>query len=481
MLASYGGRELVGDEELQSIAAFAARLCDAPMAMVTVVEEEHQRFLARIGLASDTTPRSTSFCAHAMLGSDPMVVPDAREDERFAHNPLVTGEPHIRFYAGQPLISAEGAPLGALCVIDQQTRSAGLTELQREGLAVLAQAVMRRLAQRRLGRHVNATLQRSERQLQRMIDSVPGIAWRADDQGNFTYVNARWSEVTGLEPPRVTQDWRAAIHPEDWDSTLAKFVAAIENVALFEDEWRLKQADGSYIWVQSRAVPVVQEGDDVSWFGTVIDIDKSHRLSEARDLIARELSHRIKNIFAVVSGLISIRARGNEQVAEFASDITDTIRALGMAHEYVRPLGGLQGATLSDLLQDLLAPYATGAGDRFQITGPGLSFGQRAATPLALIFHELATNSAKYGALSCPDGEVLVTVSDCADREDAVSIMWQERAAICGAAPGGNQEGFGSRLLRLAVEGQLGGSFERSFGDEGIDVRIVLDRSKLLD
>ena len=481
MLASYGGQELVGDPELEAIARFAAKLCEAPTALVTVVEAEHQRFLARTGLDAETTPRSTSFCAHAMLQSEAMVVPDAREDERFTDNPLVTGEMGLRFYAGQPLISEEGAPLGALCIIDTKPRPEGLSDLQREGLAVLAQSVMRRLAQRRLGKHVNRTLEKNERELRRMIDSVPGIAWRADDQGNFTYVNARFEELTGLEAPRRTEDWQAAIHPDDWDATLAKFEKAIETGTLFEDEWRLKMEDGSYRWIQSLAVPVIDEGETVSWFGTVIDVDKAHKLSESRDLLARELSHRIKNIFAVVSGLISIRARGREDVAEFAQDLAATIRALGTAHDFVRPLGGRQGETLSGLLTDLLAPYENGAGDRFVITGPGVKIGQRAATPLALIFHELATNSAKYGALACAEGRVIVTVEDEGSTEDTISVRWEERAVPCGFAPSDPSEGFGSRLLRLAIEGQLGGSFERSFTDDGIDVRIIFPRKSILD
>ncbi|WP_156494507.1 GAF domain-containing protein, partial [Erythrobacter sp. HI0019] len=99
VLAAHGTKGMVDDPELQELVDLVAKLCDVPMAMVTVVEEGRQLFLTRTGIDARETPRPTSFCAHAMLGAEPMVVPDAREDARFTDNPLVTDEPHIRFYA----------------------------------------------------------------------------------------------------------------------------------------------------------------------------------------------------------------------------------------------------------------------------------------------------------------------------------------------------------------------------------------------
>jgi GAF domain-containing protein len=126
---------------LDRITAFAAKLCESPIALVSLVERDRQVFAAKTGLDVSETPRPTSFCAHAMLGNEIMVVPDATRDPRFADNPLVTGDPDIRFYAGAPLVNEDGVPLGSLCVIDRAARE-GLTPLQRDGLDVLAEAVM---------------------------------------------------------------------------------------------------------------------------------------------------------------------------------------------------------------------------------------------------------------------------------------------------------------------------------------------------
>lgn len=481
ILAAHGTEAMLDDPELQEVIDLAAKICATPMAMVTMVEEGRQLFLTRVGIDARETPRPTSFCAHAMLGTEPMVITDAREDERFAGNPLVTGEPHIRFYAGQPLVSVEGAPLGALCVIDTVPRPDGLTALQRETLSVLAKAVMRRISQRRMGETAQAAVAVRESYLQRMIDSVPGIAWSADAAGNFDYVNAQWDEMTGRAQPRTLADWRATVHPEDWDNASGAFRASLDSGKPFEFEWRLKLSDGNYRWMLARAVQTPVGGGQSRWFGTVIDVDRQRRLSEARDLLANELSHRIKNIFAVVSGLVAIRSRGKPEIAEFATELNDTIRALGAAHDYVRPGHGHQGGTLSGLLADLLAPYGTAEDKRFSVTGPGIVVGARAATPLALIFHELATNSAKYGALSRADGHVTVTVEDeCEGEGDSkVCVLWEETVRSASAPEDSAHEGFGSRLLRMAVEGQLGGSFERTFSDDGLDIRIVFPRSSI--
>ncbi|MEO0689881.1 MAG: GAF domain-containing protein, partial [Pseudomonadota bacterium] len=125
-LASYTVSELYGDEELARLAQFAAHLCETPTGAVSLVEAERQIFLASEGVAVSETPRSTSFCATAMLTGEVMVVPDATKDPRFADYASVTSERHLRFYAGAPLISSEGAPLGALCVTDIVPRPEGL-------------------------------------------------------------------------------------------------------------------------------------------------------------------------------------------------------------------------------------------------------------------------------------------------------------------------------------------------------------------
>ena len=111
------------EQAFDDFAFLASTICQTPIALMTLVDTDRQWFKARLGLDVTETPREQAFCAHTILGSEVMVVEDATRDVRFANNALVTGDPHIRFYAGAPLMDAEGNGLGSLCVIDRQPRS----------------------------------------------------------------------------------------------------------------------------------------------------------------------------------------------------------------------------------------------------------------------------------------------------------------------------------------------------------------------
>lgn len=477
VIASHDPLALEDDPELQAIVDFAARLCGAPVSLVTLLDGETQHFLARKGTQERKTPQDVSFCAQAIKQNGLMEVQDATLDDRFATNPLVTDAPNIRYYAGQPLISEEGIPLGTLCVIDTAAHAEPLSNLQRDGLAVLAQSAMQRLSSRRAGLAAQSAIEEREERLRRMIDGVPQIAWSADAEGNFDYFNRRWVELTGAEPPRLADDWRPYVHPEDTDRVFAEWGRCFAAGEEFEVEYRLKTLAG-WIWVLSLAVPVAErEGDALRWFGTITDIDEVHRAFEERDMLANELSHRIKNIFAVVIGLAALKVRKTPEHKPFADELAEVLQALSRAHEFVRPTGERVQDRLLGMLGALFAPYTSDDGSiRVRISGDDSAISARSATPLALIFHELATNSAKYGALSCPEGHVELDVRDAGE---AVAMSWREVGGPPVTESGSS--GFGSRLVELSVTGQLQGSWDRQFAPDGLVVSLELAKAALAD
>ncbi|HSQ95493.1 MAG TPA: PAS domain-containing protein [Croceibacterium sp.] len=471
ILASYAPDSLEGDPDLAAITRFAAHLCQAPVAAVTVTGPQNERFLTHHGSTLREIPRDIAFCPHVMACGQTMVVPDAREDARFANNPNVLGAPHIRFYAGQPLISGEGVALGTLSVIDSTPRPEGLTELQRDGLIVLADAAMLRLRAHRKELAAEREAEAREEYLHKLADSIPAIAWSATPEGHFDYFNQRMVDFTGLPDDQSG----SALHPDDWKTASAKWQHSLKTGEIYEVEHRLCRHDGEYRWMISRALPV-RDGDGkiLRWFGTAVDIHDIYEASEGRDLLAKELSHRIKNIFAVIAGLVSLSARQHPEALQFADELTATIRALGRAHEFVRPVDGARRGNLQTLLKELFAPYGSGDGARVKVTGDDLAISSRTATPLALVFHELATNAAKYGALATADGRVTLKIADNGKR---VKLTWRETG---GKAPKKTpQEGFGSRLVEMSVTGQLGGTWERRFEDDGLVVEFSLPKATI--
>ncbi|MFI5895127.1 ATP-binding protein [Actinoplanes sp. NPDC051513] len=157
-LRSYDVLDTGPEADFDDIAMLAAQLCHTPAAAVSLIGADRQFFKARVGFDSCDVARRHSFCAHAMLGADVMEVPDTRLDPRFRDNPLVVGEPYVRFYAGAPLISPEGQPLGSLCVIDYEPRR--LVPAKLSGLRTLARHVIAQLELRQYARGLDIANER---------------------------------------------------------------------------------------------------------------------------------------------------------------------------------------------------------------------------------------------------------------------------------------------------------------------------------
>jgi len=314
-----------------------------------------------------------------------------------------------------------------------------------------------------------------------LTDAMPQMVWSTLADGFHDYYNERWYEFTGV--PLGSTDgegWNGMFHPDDQERAWAHWRHCLATGEPYEIEYRLRHRSGQYRWTLGRALPVRDgQGRIVRWIGTCTDIDSSKRQTEQAEILSRELSHRIKNIFAVINGLIALSVSDAPEVSEFAERLQGRIAALGRAHEFVRPHSEISApvagpVTLVTLLRDILSPYPALDEGRLTFRGNDTYVDDRGATPTALIFHELATNAAKYGALSVPRGAVDIHI-ECGSQH--MCISWIETGGPAVTPP--SRTGFGTQLTDLSVIHQLGGTIDRDWAIGGLKVRIVIPNGRI--
>ena len=251
--------------------ALAADLFQAPVALLSMIDSERQYFKSTFGLGDVCqTPRDVAFCAFTILGYQPLIVPDAALDERFQDNPLVTGPPYIRFYAGAPLTTNDRFNLGDLCVIDVVPRTfeaSEATSLVR--LASLATAAIEeRFAAERLRREIavheetTRSLRVVENRFQRIVAHSPGMAHQfvrhADSQGKFLFLSDACRDILELEPSaleRSAGNFPQLIHPEDRSAYHRAAKASVETLTTLRWEGRCLAPSGALKWVQLFSQP----------------------------------------------------------------------------------------------------------------------------------------------------------------------------------------------------------------------------------
>lgn len=322
----------------------------------------------------------------------------------------------------------------------------------------------------------------SRNEYQTLTDVMPQMVWSTLPDGFHDYYNAQWYEFTGVPAgSRDGEGWNDMFHPDDQERAWARWRHSLETGKNYEIEYRLRHRSGQYRWTLGRAQAVRDlSGKIIRWIGTCTDIHDAKIAAEQNELLNRELSHRIKNIFSIISGLVALSARHDPSARDFARNLGQRITALGRAHEFARPHSEQsrpesQQTTLKGLLTALFLPYELKGEPRVLLDGDDVPVDDKGATPLSLLFHELATNSAKYGALSAEDGSIALTIR----RENGtIEMTWDERGGPpVSAAP--THQGFGTRVAALSVQQQLGGTIERAWRPEGLFATIRIQSAHL--
>src|SRR4051812_33032229 len=269
------------------------------------------------------------------------------------------------------------------------------------------------------------------------------------------------------------------IHPADIERVRSAFAATRAVIGAYEIDFRI--LSGSDIrWISARG-----QGDDADiadglMFGVFLDVTQRKQAEEANELLAGEMSHRVKNLLHIATALTQITKRSATTKEEMAHELTGRLMALGRAQELVRPVAGRanEAALLGDLISILLAPYdEKGATVRIRVSVPKINVGETSSTALALVLHELATNSTKYGALSLASGTLDVSCNANGDGDEVV-VTWTERGGPPITAPTG-LIGFGSKLVHRSMSTQLGGAIAFDWSEEGVVVTLRMSKDRL--
>jgi PAS domain S-box-containing protein len=242
-----------------------------------------------------------------------------------------------------------------------------------------------------------------------------------------------------------------------------------------------KRKDGSLVDISLTVSPIRDlEGNVVGASKIARDISERKRAQAQQELLLREMNHRIKNLFALAIGVVRLSARAAGGTREVIESACERLSALARAHSLTLPFNAMdaaQGArptTLHSLIRAIVMPHEVfGDAARFVIIGLDLGISGAAISSLALVLQEFATNSAKYGALSAPKGQVEI-VTEVHDQ--TVVVNWTERCGPTVRPP--EHEGFGSILTRAAVTG-LGGEISQDWRPEGLKIRVLLPRARL--
>jgi PAS domain S-box-containing protein len=317
-------------------------------------------------------------------------------------------------------------------------------------------------------KQVEERLRASEAEFRAVTNATPALVWTCSSDGNITYMNERWHEFTGQRvEDALGFGWASTAHPEDAKRVLPYWQRCVETGEIYEGEMRYRRRDGEYRWHAFRALPHTgSDGAVEKWFGISVDIHERKQWEEHRELLINELNHRVKNTLAIVQSMAaqSLRQLSEESRPKFQA-FEDRLFALARAHD-VLTRENWEGAELREIINEVVEPYLRQKTKHIEIEGPRLRLIPRIALAIAMAIHELATNAAKYGALSVPSGCVFITWTITSNGVPHLDLRWQERDGPPVVAP--TRRGFGTRLIERSLAQDLGGNVRLTYEPAGV-------------
>jgi PAS domain S-box-containing protein len=316
-------------------------------------------------------------------------------------------------------------------------------------------------------KRVEAALLASERQFHTLADSIPQLVWMAGADGGIFWFNSRWYEYTGATVSNIGQhDWQTRLAPASLANVRRRWAESLQAGTPLEMELSLLGKDGQYRPFLTRAVPLRDATSNVyRWIGTHIDISEQRRREEHIRFIIDELSHRTKNLLAVVMAVANQTALHAGDVRQYQMRFSERLRALAHCHDLLVK-DSWHGASFHDLIAAQMRPFGETNTGRIDAAGPPVILNPNAVQHLGLALHELATNASKYGALSGLHGEVSIRWQT-GEADDKVRIHWCEKGGPSVVPP--QRRGFGHVVIEQIVPRALNGSGTLDFSPAGVN------------
>ncbi len=333
-------------------------------------------------------------------------------------------------------------------------------------LMVLVATSMRRALDR---------LETAQEKLFAALDASGTGTWRWDIQRDLIEWDPAMTKVFGFGvalPPRRLDDLLELVHPEDRRSASLAVSDAVRKGIPAEYEFRPLPSDGPERWIHNRSrVSYDGEGRPLYMIGACLDITERKRAEQRQTLLLHELNHRVKNTLATMQSLAMQTLRSSPGPEAFQTNFMARLMALSATHD-VLTQRLWESATLDEILGAELKPHGGIDQQRIKAGGASVQLKPQQALSLGMALHELATNAAKYGALSSPQGSVEISwsVSQGEGGERQLEIRWRERDGPEVGAP--ERKGFGTRLIERSIVHELGGAIETNYAPTGVECQF---------
>ncbi len=306
-------------------------------------------------------------------------------------------------------------------------------------------------------------------------NAAVGIGHNAPD-GSWLRVNQKLCDILGYTQDEISKlTFQDITHPDDLAADL-DLMARVQSGELgeFQIEKRYIRKGGEIVWI-NLSVGCVRDADGTLeyYIAIVEDISEQKAAQQQEKLLVKELNHRIKNTLATIQAMASHTLRNAKTPEDFRTAFSGRLRAIAAAHDSIFE-NGAGSAGLKALIRAQLAAYGAGGADRLKISGPDTLLSADRAHGLGLIIHELATNAAKYGALSTDEGVIEIEVQQ--DGDDILRVLWAENGGPAVAPP--KRSGFGSRLIETTIERTMGGTADLDYRPEGLRVAMTFPKSR---